>query len=277
MADFNLRRLERAAHSGNNPEIWASYINAAVRAGEFDPLEWDQAVSYLAKIPRPVRPNYQTLIEEGYGENYQEQTEQYLEQQDVWYQHEQKIIDILHQIRLTNGHWGSQQIAQHINRVFPHLFKENYHATVETAELRRQQEADAIIHEDGSVLATDLEGPEEIDTDIVTIAAMDTYVSFDEKTLVPSRQAHGKSESAIPRPVNDFTTQVYVVSRWSFWSEAHGEEMSEVIEVARYMNPHQLIFGLMEMILGETSDALADIYHERQVAEDEQYWELGDF
>lgn len=275
MADLGLRRLERAAQSSESPQLWAAYITAAVRAGELDPLNWSAAVSYLSKVPLPVRPDHQLIIEEGFSDNYQQLMEQYQEAQEAFYLREQQIIDTLHQIRLINGHWSAQQIADHINAVLPHLFKADYRATVETAEYRRRLESGEVT--EGVLVPAYLEGPEEVDTDVVAIPSMETFISFDEKLLVPARRDRGEPQPAVPRPINDFITQVYVVSRYTYWTEAHGEQMSEVVEAARYNNPHQLMLALIEMIQSDIRDALGDIHYERELEEEDRLWEEGGF
>jgi len=274
MADSGLRRLERIAQSSGSPDAWAAYISAATRAGEFDPLNWDEAISYLTKTPIPTKPNYQTLIEEGYGESYQQQLDQYYQEQETWAENEVPIIDILHQIRIANGHWGAQRIANHISSVFPRIFKGDFTATIETAETRRLLDNGQITE---GVLIPSLEGPEEVNTDVISIPQLEIFVSFDEKLFMPGRRIREETQPAIPRPINDFTTQVYVVSHYTYWTEAHGEQMSEVVEFARYSDPHQLMLTLIHMRQLQTAAALGDIYHEREIAEMDRLWEEGDF
>lgn len=258
MSDYRFRELERAVQSDPSDfSSWVDYINTACRIGRLDPLNFDNFITLLSGVAAPAHPNYYTQGAEGIPiEDREIILEAYHEAWDNWQIQRQNAIQLLHNIRNYMGQWSAQQFVGHINKIFPKMLKHPPKAILQTWQERQEKEASG-----------ELEGPEDMETDVVSISGMFVYIAYDEIN----------SEPGTPKPINDFSPQ-YIIYGYEYWTESHGmpgtgEQMSEIVERDRFNDPHQVALYLLGELQTEAQQYLADERYAEQIAEEERLWE----
>lgn len=235
MSDIQFRELERIINSEpHNGHAWADYLTLGARLGKFDPQNFASLVTFLFKITPPTYPSTTT-------QNFtRDRLNQYYESQNEWFLRCDEAERVLHLIRTSFGQWSAQQFADHINKVFPQLYKNPSVATVQTQQDRLSDDQNG----------GDIEGPEDVNTDVVFID--EWFIHYEE--LEPSRS------------LIDFNP-LYTISTYSYWTEAHGEQMSDPVVVKRLADPHQVILYIIHQIQGQLEAELGEQYWEKEMEE----------